>query len=250
MTWKQKILKTIFYLSFIPYLIATLVFISGMIWGVDIIFGVAKGRDALAILAGAALFYSPIFLCCLIYQIAFKILTRKNPEYQQYNTKKFFLVTSMVVVVCIVGITVIRFCLQRYDNHAYHERGYSEAEVIVVPYGEEYDNWINRASVVDHDELLSFLDKHADDLHGCKEKYQNYYTSYLIAVSPILSGTVEVYGEPELAISDGQQKARITTEYELDQNENDQYLMIVIIDSPGSDNFEIDTIWKEHISNY
>lgn len=99
-TVKQKVLKTIYHLTFVPYIMLITYAICRTIFGINVWETVYLGFEAfeIAIIFLGAM-YLPVFIICLIYQILFKLLTRKHIEYKQYNSK---LAVIVVVVVSII----------------------------------------------------------------------------------------------------------------------------------------------------
>lgn len=244
LTLKQKILTTIFYLSFIPYIIFIIYSMISIIFGVYFLFSYVKGIDALMVMAIVALMYSPLFIACLIYQIIFKIKTKNKPEYKQYNLRKFILITSLLTVIGIVSLFVYNTVYNLHTKFAFTDRGYNQSNTLVIKYNDDYSNYINKAISMDYDDFFTFLVEH-EDLHEYSSEYEDYYTNYTVIVSNILNNNVEIVNKPKIEISDGKETNRVTIDYRNinDKEDKNKYIVICIIDSL-IDSYNTEVIWN------
>lgn len=97
---KITVKQIIYYLAFIPYIMLLTYAICRIVFGINIWETAYFGFDAFEIaIVFMGVMYLPVFIVCLVYQILFKILTRKHTEHKQYNSK---LAIIVVVVVSIV----------------------------------------------------------------------------------------------------------------------------------------------------
>lgn len=247
MTLKQKILKTIFYISFIPYLWVIIQFIFTLLYGVPFIADIViEGKYALILYLLHFFSYLPVLTICLIYQIIFKIKTKDKPEYKYYNTKKFILVTCVLFILSITIDFSINYVTNTYEENAYHKIGYSEPNIKIVSYNEEYIDNLDSVKKVHNKELIEFFNEHSTDFNDYIKKYEKYHTSYVIITSPIIEGHLNSYETPYIEVSDGQQKSKVTIKYDMTTASDEKNIIICIIDSvPYDDNIEI--IWEKNL---
>ena len=247
MTLKQKILKTIFYLTFIPYILLLLLAVYSAIFGIDFFFSTVRGATALIFVGFIALCYSPVLLCCLIYQIVFKIRTKNKPEYALYNTKKFMTITSLITFVLIAGNIAINYVSELYYKYAYDTKYYSSEYVTVIPYDKSYDNCINMSQYMAYDDFISFMIEHMNDMQSYISEFTNYHTGYMVIVSPVINKHIWDKSNPKLQLSDGLQKAKITIEYSTDaySKPDEKYIMVCVLTAPELMDCDITVNWKE-----
>lgn len=111
LTTKQKVLKVLFSLTFIPYIIVLILIIWGGVIGLDF-FGVQNGLEGILIALLYILFFMviiPIIPVCLIIQIAtlvHKLLKKNN---KNVSTKKFIAIASVVGIVLLGSMYLIFF---------------------------------------------------------------------------------------------------------------------------------------------
>lgn len=244
---KQKILKTIFYLTFIPYIIFFICSIFAMINGVNFMFDTAYGWEALLVMGIVAIFYSPIFIICFIYQILFKILTKKHLEYKQYNTKKFIILTIIVFIVFIISIMIYSEIHQYLFENSFYEKRIEDMQIIVIPYRDDYSEVINTINITDSNGLYNFMWDYYEDFIEYTFYFREHYSSFMIMVSPIIEGNIESYEKPKIEYSSGKEKLRTTAIYNVDKSSTDKYIIVYLLEGYFREfkDYSKDLRWKE-----
>lgn len=232
-TTKQKILKTIYYLTFIPYIAFVICTIYSMIFGVTFMFSTCYGLEALEvmiIILGIFTGIIPIFPVCLIYQIVFKILTKKHQEYKQYNFKRFVVITFIITVIALAGFELYKATAHSMWKNTFYNMGVDDIKVAVVPYNESYDNIIGSLKLFGIEDVEHFIMEHYEDLIEYYDYFIRHYNDFALIVSPVIDGEVISYEDPKIEYSEGKGKIRANVTYTVDKSSSDKYLIIYILD--------------------
>lgn len=245
MTLKQKILKTIYYLTFLPYIYVLLMTAWGYFIGFSFFFGVADGTNALYLVLVFCIYLSPLLLGCLLYQIAFKVLTRGKSEYKRYNTKKFVLVTLVIIIVYIAGSIAIAYVKDVHEEYKYNSKFYGSSYVACIPYDDSLYSLLDTRQFMTHNALLKFLDNNEELKERFYGEFAKFKTSYLVLVSPKLDGVACDIQNVEIRSSEGLQEATVTIEYSVNRKVTGDYVMVAVLTAGEFKGYNLTCEWKE-----
>lgn len=104
---KNKVAIVIFYISFIPYVLLLALSTYNAIHGMSFFFSTCIGFEALLVtLIVYGVYFAPVFVVCLVYQIIFVVLTRGQSEYKNYKKKLFIALVSLFVISMLCTVLV------------------------------------------------------------------------------------------------------------------------------------------------
>lgn len=230
---KKKVAITIFYISFIPYLILLALSAYNAISGMSFFFSTCIGFEAfLVTIIVYGVFFAPVFVACLIYQIVFAVLTRGHSEYKHYNKKKFFIVLVSISVLSILCSVLIDIKSEIEYRNRFEDKELSDVDYFVLPYDNNYD--VDSAKVISYYDLCNFFWEHVHDFEAIDSEFPYYDDSesdldYILLVSPVIEGTVVSRLKPVVTYSDAQEKVKIKAGYTVSHDTYDKYVVVYVL---------------------
>lgn len=112
---KNKVIKILFKISFLPYILILLYGLGSAFWGMSFFFNTCYGFEAFALTVLFCLYFFtlmiPIIPVCLIFQI-FYILKHRVKKFQTINTKKFFKIGLIIVCIVVIPLLISTYSFQ------------------------------------------------------------------------------------------------------------------------------------------
>ena len=112
---KNKVIKILFKISFLPYILILLYGLGSAFWGLSFFFNTCYGFEAFALTVLFCLYFFtlmiPIIPVCLIFQI-FYILKHRVKKFQTINTKKFFKIGLIIVCIVVIPLLISTYSFQ------------------------------------------------------------------------------------------------------------------------------------------
>ena len=247
LTFKQKALKTTFYVSFLPVVIFLLKMIRYMVEGIVFIDTYVSGFNALILCLIIGFLFLPIFIPCLIFQVVFIMTTCNKREYKQYNTKKCILILLTLLILAFITEVVIN----KVEDWKYkYEYRYQvrKTEVFILPYDRDFKDDLNTFISGNYDDMVDFAREHesllTEDFKSICSDFHPYCT--LLVSDKIEGKPICTEDNIKIKYSEGYETFKVITDYDIDKEYSDDYIIVCLISSLPTKSFDLILEWLEN----
>lgn len=246
MSWKEKIVKILFYLCIIPFAALIVGCIGAYFNGVEMEHYHLAEMSAVQFYLYEAAKCAFLLVACFAYQVTylFRARNKKNP-----NKKNLIACVMLIVIAIIAGGAAYYTASTTYDDftdNVYVEKPYGETLIVILPYEEKYADTVDTTTRIRYEEVFAYVDKHYGEtaLTPMLERFWDNYTEYMISVSPILDGEpILTENDVRLEFSEGLKDIRLVADYRVKKT-GENYIIVCISDSAVNDKYTVSSVWK------